>query len=231
MKIKSCTDVITNSSSEVFVLNTAYSCEEVLAWLKENVKWSWGDEEGYPFTEPEIFENSGLDEELIDFGYMWDSNDPQHIENYEIRYCLNYGETSYNDQYDFRIKHDGLRVKRMWEKFCEDNMEEVIKAADSPHIKTADDFWDAYYRELKYFSTYLFPCNWWTCKYDYVIKKFIDEYKERFPAPDWWKIPAECDVNTYKGRIAFETVTDNSIAYDDIEEICEKFNGGHWHMG
>ena len=60
-------------------------------------------------------------------------------------------------------------------------------------------------------------------------KWFEKEYSDRIPK--WWNIPEHLDLQYWKGKIGFCTSEENSIPWEDMEKICEKFDGEHFHMG
>lgn len=238
MKIKSMNNVITNSSDEVFTLKTHKNKEEVLEWLKENIKWRYCDEEycknnPYPFNEPEIMEkDSGVLKWLIDYKYLYDSHDPDSIEKYKLKHCLHYAcKNFYNDNYDFCIKKEGIGLRNRWIKFCEDNMEELLTYF--PIHYTEQNFWEMFDDNEDYHNEYLYPADDWSEVFDPFFKKFIKWYEETYPnyIPKWWSIPEHLDVQTYIGKIGFSTLDENSIIYDDFEKILNEFGGEHWHMG
>ena len=238
MKIKSVTDVITNSSSEVFTLKTNKTKEEVFEWLKENVKWykdhnKWYSNNPYPFTEPEVMtKDSGVLEWLIDFGYLYDSQNPEDVEKYKLQNCLHYANTDfYNDDYDFCIRKNGIIVRTAWIDFCENNMEELLTYF--PEDYTAQDFWERFDLEEDWHYENLYPADGWSNKYNPFFKKFIEWYEKKYPnyIPKWWSIPECLDVNTYVGKIGFNSIDDNTIMYEDFEKILNEFGGEHWHMG
>lgn len=234
MKLTSISDVITNSSTEIFTLQTDKNLESVYEWLEENVKWPWKNPpEGYPFTKPEIMmPDSGVLKKLIDFGYLYDSKNPFDVKKYKLKHCLNYAVSLYDEDCDFKIKRFGITVRHNWIKFCEDNMEELLTYFPSDGF-TEETFWEKFDIEEEYFNTYLFPGSRWTNTYDDFLEKFINWYEQEHPKyiPEWWSIPKHLDAQEYIGKLGFSGIEDNSIIWDDFEKINNEFNGRNWHMG
>lgn len=214
MKVKSVTDVITNSSTEVFILNTDKSLEEVTKTLYEI---SSG------FKDPEICQKGGeVLQSLLNFGYIFDKNDPGSMENF---YWLVMSRSSYFD-WDTCDEIEIPGIKEIQEEFIDyiwKRRKEINKLRKSSEfefikkdlIKSKEDI------DLDSYSLSMYP--------NMFITEFIEQYKGTLPAA--FNLPKEMDVETYVGRIGFIGKEDNSIPYESWDKINELFKGTNWHLG
>lgn len=223
--IQSVTDLITNSSSEVFILNTDKTCEQVDKILN-------GITEGFCF--PEIFhlkdyrewrkkidsgeleESGGYPGSIFEIARDW-FTDPENEEDmYEFKkeflfypWSMMYGFRTYGD--DFLPVHEAFvaYINANWES---------IKQYLPSDIQTPLDKHS--YRRVKYDIMYRVPESY--------IKEFINNYKEPVYG---WELQYEDNVESLDGKVLVVSDYENSIPYDTWDAIYENFDGFNKHLG
>ena len=78
MKIKSITDVITNSSTEVYLIKTSESEDQLSDWLGINVQGWAGLHKIESSSDPDL-------KELIDYEYLYDSKSKKSMMEYHLK--------------------------------------------------------------------------------------------------------------------------------------------------
>jgi hypothetical protein len=214
MKIKSVTDVITNSSTEVFILNTDKSLEEVTKILYEI---SSG------FKDPEICQKSGeVLQSLLNFGYIFDKNDPESMEDF---YWQVISHSSYFD-WDTCKDIEIPGIKEIQEEFVDyiwERRKEINKLRKSSRyefikkdlIKSKKDI------DISRYSFGRFPSRF--------ITGFLKQYEGTLPSA--FNLPEVMDVKTYVGKVGFIGKGDNSIPYESWDKINKLFKGTNWYLG
>lgn len=216
MKIKSITDVITNSSTEVFLLETDKSLEEVKDLLPSLT-------EGY--LEPEILTRSGgplMD--VYKFGiYLYDPSLQDDIQKYM------YGILGMSDfQWEWEndripMPEDLKEIRELWKDYFKLNLEyvntELAKCRFPHHISD------------KVPNPHEF-LRFWDIKY--LPLSFLDDFLKDVwgkPIPDSLKIPEDLTLDYWEGKIGFSGEGDNTVPYETWEKILKNFGGTHFHLG
>lgn len=227
LDVQSINDVVTNSSSEIFVLNTDKTCEEVntilsgitsgfrfpvLFNLEDYRKWRTlkKDEEDYhyPLSLYEFIEGYFIDPE----------NENDVIINYrdflfnpwKYMYVGSMKFESYGWDSQHQINID------FW-KFLKKHTDEIKKLVpEYEEYSTYDDF-----REDRYNLSYYLP--------DSIIKEFKDSYKGEIPKE--MEIPKRFDVTRLDGKVLVLSEDDNSIPYDTWDSIYNMFDCYNVHLG
>lgn len=236
--MQSISDVVTNSSSEVFILNTDKSCEEVNTilgtftrgfrypeifsledyreWRKKIRNGEIEDDYSYPGT---IFS--------IADGWFKDPEDEEDLLELRMDFLFDPFETidygggiiarSYRYDYKEPIHETFIKyINDNWDRVKE-SVNEVLKSFDKPpvdkvtwHIIRADHYW------MK------------DALNDLAIE-FLKSYDG--PKPTVWDISKREDVTRLDGKILVVSEDDNSIPYDTWNKIRELFNGWNVHLG
>lgn len=205
--VQSFSDIITNSSSELFVTNTDMTIKQVIDTLKEITT---GYQDPIRFSLEEYRKAKSDLEESDYFGYgtyygsaeddFIDLEDEDDITRYRIKY-LGY--------YPFEIPNPGLLL----DLYCKELTD----------IGYSDD------KGVRHIDSYDVIRN---CEAFDKAKKFFKEYEESGkPLPEWW-MPSEEDTLQYlDGKILILSEDDNSIPYDTFDLINDVFNGFNIHLG
>lgn len=226
LDIQSTSDVITNSSSEVFILKTNKTCEEVNNILKSFTSG---------FRYPEIFH--------LDEYRKWRETHEDDGKYHE--------ETLYDYIRDFFIDPENDDDMIYYYKEFLFNPWEYMKIGEHKY-KTFGcncyhqiniDFWkylDNYTEEIKKIIPKYEPYKTYQ-EFDYdeynlrwnipgsIIKNFMDTYTK--------EIPRELELSKYdnvlnlNGKVLVLSEYDNSIPFDDFNKINELFNGYNKHLG
>lgn len=217
--VQSVTDLITNSSSEVFILNTDKSCEQVNEIL---------DRITQGFNYPEIFhldeyrkwrarvDNGEIEEDFSYPGSIFQIAkdwfiDPENKEDmYQFRKeCLFFPWKTYGSG-NFLPVHQAFieYINNNWQ-----SCKEYLKNAEYPLDKSG------YFKNL-YDIQYKLP--------DKFIREFIDNYKE--PVYGWNLEPRD-NVESLDGKLLVVSSNENSIPYYTWDTIYENFEGFNIHLG
>lgn len=218
MKIRSKTDVITNSSTEVFILDTDKPLEEVKEILKSITS-------GYKTPEYQQKDSEAL-HELIDFGYLCDPDDPESVKDFKVS-CLNI-YSFYNKKTWEEIEIPGQKeINKAWKKFIWENREYINSEFHKANPNSYQNYNPIDERRVDagnvQVSSYNLP--------DGFVEKFLDSYQGIIPdhfnlTPDHKK-----NANRFVGKIGFIGEEDNSIPYETWETIQKLFGGSNWHLG
>lgn len=228
LDVQSINDVVTNSSSEIFVLNTNKTCEEVntilsgitsgfrfpvLFHIEDYRKWREINKEDepnfhYPLSLYEFIERYFIDPE--------DENDM--IDHYR-EFLFN--PWKYMDIGNMRFETYGWdcwhQINIDFLEFLREHTNEIKKSVpEYEEYSTYDDF-----REDKYDLSYRLP--------DSIIKEFKDSYKGKIP--EEMEIPKREDVTNLDGKVLVLSEDDNSIPYDTWDDIHDMFNCYNVHLG
>lgn len=235
--VQTISDVITNSSSEVFILDTGKTCEEVNTILHTFTSG---------FCYPEVFSlkdfrewrkklRSGEIEDdwsypgsifSIANGWFKDPEDEEDLLNLRMDFLfepfetVNYGEFvaySFNPSYKEPI-HDAFieYLNNNWDKVgCDIN--QVLKERGEIAVSSID--WDTLNRNNYWFKNAL----------EDTAKKFLKNYDG--PKPTVWEVSKREDVRELDGKVLVVSNDDNSIPFDTWEEINDLFNGWNVHLG
>lgn len=238
LPVQTVSDIITNSSSEVFILNTDKSCNEIntilntftygfrfpeIFSLKEYREWRKKfrngeisyDEWTYPGT---IFE--------IANGWFKDPEDEEDL--FELRrdflfdpyQTLVYGDSSfrsYSLTYQEPIHESFIKyINDNWDK-VKDSVNEALESVNESKVDKLD------WKTLRY-------NHYWMEEPLYTLtKEFLKTYNG--PKPTVWEVDKNNDVRNLDGKILVVSENDNSIPYETWDKIKELFNGWNIHLG
>lgn len=228
MKIKSITDVITNSSDETFIIKTNDSIDKVNTWLSENVE-GWCDLQKIDSSRnPLIFE-------LTDsFDYLYNSKDINSIKQYHIEHVFCSVDSNPN------VTKEELEIRanlcEKWLTFLTENRRLINKI----YRKRKKDPWSWAYRLPKADEIYfeeitlnngnviynVYP--YWITYINALIptwlyKQFVTQFSSENKLPSNWELPKDMDMNTYIGGYGFRSSNENSVPYEDMEKIAKKY--------
>lgn len=236
--VQSVSDVVTNSSSEVFILNTDKTCEEINSTLngftygfrypevfnlKEYREWrkkyrngEIQDTDNYPGT---IFE--------IADGWFRDPEDEEDL--FELRKdflfhpfeIIDYGNGlivhSFSYYYKEPIQDAFINyINANWDKVG-DRINKALTDANEETVSYID--WET-----------LHANNYWI---EEAIEDEIREFLKNYtgPKPTVWDVPRNEDVTRLDGCVLVVSEDDNSIPYETWDQIRNLFNGWNVHLG
>lgn len=224
LDIQSTSDIITNSSSEVFVLRTDKTCEEVNTILK-------GITCGFMY--PEVFH---IDEyrkwrerpkDIRDSNYLYDvvkgwfidpENETDMINHYRDFLFSPWKNESFGSfsfqSFGYDCYHQiNIDFWKFLDKYTK-KIKEVVP--EYKKYNTFDDFLSD-----KYNLRWQLP--------DFIIKKFMESYKGEFPSE--LKIPRRENALNLDGKVLVLSESDNSIPYDTWDKIENMFDCYNVHLG
>lgn len=228
LNTQSISDVVTNSSSEVFILNTNKTCEEVNNILK-------GFTTGFRY--PEVFH-------LKDYR-QWRESIKNEEEDFHYPYTLY--EFIKGWFIDPGIKEDIIAHYRDFlfnpYRYGHIGTLNIVSYGFDNHWQINVDFWkylNNYTEEIKKIIPEYEPCPTYKDFYaddyglnyqlpDYIIQNFIDSYTGEIPKE--LEIPDRENVLNLDGKILVLSEDENSIPYDTWDRIRELFNGYNIHLG
>ena len=66
----------------------------------------------------------------------------------------------------------------------------------------------------------------------WLYKQFITQFSSENKLPSNWELPKDMDMNTYIGGYGFTSSDENSIPYEDMKKIANKYpESKHFHLG
>lgn len=236
--VQTVSDIITNSSSEVFILNTDKSCDEIdnilstfttgfrfpeIFSLKDYREWR------KKFRNNEIEDNWSYPGSIFKIANGW-FKDPEDEEDlldlrkdflFDPFETIDYGNGLIARSYGYNYKEP---IHEAFIKYINDNWDrvgksinKVLKSLDKPlvdkatwHVIRADHYWmeDAL---------------------DDLAIEFLKNYDG--PKPTVWNVNKREDVRELDGKVLVVSTDDNSIPYDTWDQIRELFNGWNVHLG
>lgn len=226
LDIQSTSDVITNSSSEVFILKTNKTCEEVNNILKSFTSG---------FRYPEVFhldeyrkwretykDDREYHEETL-YNYIEDFYiDPENENDMIYHYSqFLFDPWKYEKIGDYEYKASGCNCHHQinidfW-KYLNNYTEEIKKVI--PEYKPYKT-----YKEFEYDDYYLK----WRIP-GFIVKNFMDTYTGKIPRE--LKLSKYENVLSLDGKVLVLSESENSIPFDDFNKINELFNGYNVHLG
>lgn len=237
--VQSISDVITNSSSEVFILEAGKTCEEVNTILN-------GFTSGFRY--PEVFSLKEYRE--------W-RNEKRN--NPEIEYDFSYPGTIFSIAEgwfkDPEDEEDMLNLRRdfLFDPFqtidygdglvghCYNpNYMEPVHEAFIEYLNSNWDKVDTIINSIlaEHDDEAVGSINWKTIRrYHYAFERELWDITNGFlkaydgPKPTVWDISDRLDVRNLDGKVLVVSDDDNSIPYDTWDKINELFNGWNVHLG
>lgn len=236
--VQSVSDVITNSSSEVFILDTDKTCEEVNTilgtitsgfgypevfslkdfreWRKKLRNGEIEDDWSYPGT---IFS--------IANGWFKDPEDEEDLLNLRMDFLFNPFETidygggfvvhGYSSDYKEPIQDTFIEyLNSNWDKVGYD-INRVLAEEEDDAVNSID--WETLRRHNYWFQNAL----------EDVAKEFLKNYDG--PKPTVWDVCEQEDVRKLDGKLLVVSTDENSIPYDTWDKINSLFNGWNVHLG
>ena len=205
--IQSFSDIITNSSSELFVLNTNNTIQKVKEILSSIT---------YGYIDPIIFN--------LEKYNKWKEDD-SFVSNLESAYFDTVRDwfTDLDDEdslFEYRLQafcsimeYNSLKVCY----FKESNIlfyTEFMKFAKTVGLKSIERF--SIYREDK----------------EEKCKEFFNQFeKSGNTLPSWWNPKEEDTVQGLNGKVLLLSCNENSIPYESFDFINEILNGYNLHLG
>ena len=238
LSVQSVSDIITNSSSEVFVIDTDKTCEEVDALLNKITS-------GFCF--PEVFHlkdyrewrkklRSGEIEEDWSYpgsifnianGWLKDPEDEEDVFKHKADFLFHPFEViDFGDGFVSQA-YGGGYYEPVHETFTEylrehwDEVKEWCKANKWGNQEVPDHIDIEQFLRNTYLFQYSLP--------DEFVKEFIDNYKGIIP--DAWGIPPKENVINLDGKVLVVSSDENSIPYDTWDEISKLFDCWNIHLG
>ena len=212
IRIKSVTDVITNSSTEVFIFNTTKTLEEVASFLE-------GATYGYEGPEVLAMENGGgkVMKAMLDYGYFVDPNSIDSLEKYWYYHVIDDGYFSYC--YNRRNDPAWQKLRRAWKEYLMEHKDVInanqkgsyVPIKDTDTVETVD------------VSYYWLPSG--------IVKGFVEQYKDPLPGSLTWDVPEKMLAENYVGKIGIVGEGDNSIPFDTWDSLWSVLGGENWHLG
>lgn len=222
--VQSVSDLITNSSSEVFILETGKTCEEVNTILNTFTSG---------FRYPEVFSlkdfrewrkklRSGEIEDDWSYpgaifsivnGWFKDPEDEEDLLNLRMDFLFDPFDTiDYGNGYSSSYKepiHDAFieYLNKNWDKVAYD----INRVLAEDAVSSID--WKTLRRH-----------NYWLKDaLEDVAKEFLKNYNG--PEPTVWNVSKGEDVRRLDGKVLVVSNDDNSIPYDTWDKIRDLFNG------
>ena len=207
VEIQSFSDIITNSSSELFVLNTNNTIKKVKEILNSIT---------FGYQDPIIFNLESYNK--------W-KEDNSSVSNLESAYFNTVEDwlidlDSEDSLFEYRLQafcnimeYNSLQVCY----FRENNIPfytEFMKFVKTIGLKSAERF--SIYREKK----------------EEECKKFFNQFeKSGNTLPSWWNPKEEDTVQGLNGKVLLLSCDENSIPYESFDFINEILNGYNLHLG
>lgn len=224
ISIQSVTDVVTNSSSEVFVLDTDKSCEQVHEILEKIT-------EGFEF--PQVFH-------LDEYREWRNSKEEKLGTDYPYYDIFDIAENWFvdpkNEEDMYNFKRDFLFMP--WSEFPEFGITcyspNTFLPVHEALVEYINDHWGKLKKFLPEVSGQLNKQLYLKYKYairgipDRYIREFIDNYKEPVYG---WELDPEDNVENLDGKILVMSTDDNSIPHETWKTIYENFSGFNKHLG
>ena len=205
--IQSFSDIITNSSSELFVLNTNNTIQKVKEILS-SITYGYIDpiifnlEKYNKWKEDDSFV-SNLESAYFDTVRDWftDLDDEDSLFEYRLRAFCNIME--YNSLEVCYFKESNIPFYT-----------EFMKFAKTIGLKSINSF--SIYRENK----------------EEKCKEFFNQFeKSGNTLPSWWNPKEEDTVQGLNGKVLLLSCDENSIPYESFDFINEILNGYNLHLG
>ena len=234
LNVQSITDVITNSSSELFVLNTNTSLEDISKMLSTMTS-------GY--LEPIIFTLEDYRKNIAEFRKLEEPieeyRDSIDIDNDTLwnEYCDK--RSALEEQYSYYLTVKGWFTDIEDEdSLCDYRMDyiryprrsceygEVYSSTFKDDIHYDYDEWRDSHEEYSTFDS-------WDQEIQVLNKEFFKQWEDshRNQLPHWWNPKEKETIQGLDGKILLLSDGDNAIPYDDWGAIRSTFNAWNMHLG
>lgn len=227
MKISSKTDVVTNSSDEVFVLveDKGLTLQEITKWIRSKVPGC---------MDPEVLDkHTGCLEWLINFGYLVDPEDQRSIGRYLVHEVFCKPTNIWWDSDDLTCHEEkvkgGSEINEAWKRYLIKNMGRINSEYRKKHPGGIYIPIPSSYQDSGHYNMWRGDV-WYDDLPEGFVKEFLDQYQGVIP--ETADIPSDFNANQYVGKIGFRSESENSVSEEEFEKIYEKLgNVRHWHMG
>lgn len=223
INLQSVSDVITNSSTEVFIANTDKTVEQV-----NNILGAFTSGFQYPevFSLEKYREHIRLGEDspykggydnniyVVAAGWFYDMENEEALHNYRVRH-IRYLQSQDLVEVDGQYQFMDNPLYDIWEDFQNEKCERIA------------DYDIASWRQLSHSDRAKHLREKDNLK-GANIEKFL---KTRGPEDSWWFPNEQMTVQYLEGKIIILGDSDNSIPYDDWEKIESLFNTYNIHLG
>lgn len=234
--IQTISDAITNSSSELFILNTNKSCQEIkdilntftsgfkdpeVFHLEEFRKWRKKFRNG---EIKETFDYPGSIFEIVN-GWFKDSEDKKDLMDLRIQFLLDPCYTIYEANLSIGIYDSSYQepIHKQFINYINNNWKRIGKVINN-NLKDAGE-------------NSIYHVTWWDIQHHYLVRTSLEEFAEEFinnytgPKPSVWEIPEKDDLSKFDGCVMVVSEDDNSIPYETWDQINDTFNGRNIHLG
>lgn len=240
--VQSISDLITNSSSEVFILDTGKTCDEVNTILE-------GFTSGFRY--PEVFSlkdfrewrkalRSGEIEDdwsypgtIFSIANSWFSDPEDKEDLFKLRrdflfypfesINLGGGHLARTYSHDYKEPVHDAFIKYLndnWDRVEHDINETLIEVVLTNEDVTVSSInWDT----LSQYN------HWFADVLEDITREFLEGYNG--PTPTIWNVSKYEDVRELDGKVLVVSEYDNSIPYDTWTKINDLFNGWNIHLG
>lgn len=221
-------DVITNSSTELFVSDTDKSIEMIKEVLQTII-------DGYNMMNGSEYDMS-IFGSIYQFNYLEFKKWKKHTKA-EIARCQESGDWS--SRIPYPGEDSGFSTIEGWftDKEDEDVLDEKRKTIieDGP---ISGNYWSSNnYNPYKDRLNSVMGEGWDYSKRREEVIKILQELKESDIKPEWWDKPwnyvpfSKTTIDSLDGKIIIEGSNDNSIPYDIWDTINSRLNARNYHLG
>lgn len=221
-------DVITNSSTELFVCHTEKNLEMVKESLKKII-------DGY-----NMMTDSSFDMDIFEEPFVFSIKEYRKWRKEERRLDKICKETgNWEDKWNFNEESNFSTIKG-W--FSDSEDKEDLKTLRKEFIESGDRSGGVWSSSRNPFSSRLQEAyKGKDGKFDYdskrkEVEKIYQEISKQEIKPDWWIKPWEFDyrgttANELNGAVIIIGSSDNSVPYDIWDIINGQLNGSNYHLG
>lgn len=236
--VQTVSDIITNSSSEVFILDTGKTCEEVdtilhtftsgfyypevfslkdfREWRKKLRNGEVEDDWSYPGS---IFS--------IANGWFFDPEDKEDLLDLRMDFLFEpYQVIDLQDKYRTYVYSNKYRepIHDAFVEYLNNNWNRVDEVINQTLEEEGEETIDSIDWSTLLKNSYLLKDP-----LDDIAKEFLENYNG--PKPTVWNVGKREDVRELDGKVLVVSTDDNSIPYDTWDKINSLFNGWNVHLG
>lgn len=215
-------DVITNSSTELFVCDTTKTVDMIEEILKANLKM-------HGYDKPWVFDLKKYRE--------WKKKEREKQEYFEKHGNWRKGKRDYKNKFSYI---DGWFFDLEDEEDLKNIRKEYIEYGDGSGVwytSSRNPFHDRIFNATRA-AEKKYPGDWsksYTAR-ENEIEKIYQEIESQTNKPDWWINPFEYNhnktsLNELDKKIIILSTDDNSIPYEQFDWIENMFNAKKYHLG